>query len=107
MKKYFERAGLDSEKGKFSLRSLRATVTTRLNQHGVDDRVIMARTGHRSQAGLDRCNRPGLNKNIVNVSEILTLNNPRKLLYRAGFIIAAVIIALISTFSFIMLKPGL
>ena len=74
MKRYFPLAGLDSEYKRLSLRSLRATVATRLNQEGVDDNVIMQRTGHRSQAGLDRYKRPGLKKNVVNVSKRLTLS---------------------------------
>ena len=76
MKRYFPLAGLDSEDKRLSLRSLRATVATRLNQEGVDDNVIMQRTGHshRSQAGLDRYKRPGLKKNVVNVSKRLTLS---------------------------------
>ena len=47
MKRYYFHAGLDSEEKRLSLRSLRATVSTRPNQEGVDDNVIMQRTGVR------------------------------------------------------------
>ena len=43
----------------------------------MDDNVIMARTGHKRQAGLDRYKRPGLIKNVAKVSKILTLQTRR------------------------------
>ena len=107
MKRYFPLAGLDSEDKRLSLRSLRATVATRLNQEGVDDNVIMQRTGHRSQAGLDRYKRPGLKKNVVNVSKRLTLSqlsrfNPMYLLYLAavGFsVVGTMLVVLVYHFN--------
>jgi len=76
---------------------LRATVTTKLNEQGVDDNVIMARTGHKSQAGLDRYKRPGLTKNVARVSQILTLDSPRD--YRERMLtIALILIVILVTF---------
>ena len=52
-------------------------MTTKLNEHGMDDTENMTRTGHKSQAGLDRYKRPGLSKNVARVSQILTLDSAR------------------------------
>ena len=57
----------------------------------------MARTGHKSQAGLDRYKRPGLTKNVARVSQILTLDNPRDNRERM-LIIALVLIVILVTF---------
>ena len=57
----------------------------------------MARTGHKSQAGLDRYKRPGLTKNVARVSQILTLDSPRD--YRERMLtIALILIVILVTF---------
>ena len=41
MKKFYELAGITGDGTNLTLRSLRTTVATRLNEAGVDDNVIM------------------------------------------------------------------
>ena len=48
----------------------------------MDDNVIMARTGHKSQAGLDRYKRPGLTKNVARSRVALPFIN--KSFYKDG-----------------------
>lgn len=73
----------------------------------MDDNVIMARTGHKSQAGLDRYKRPGLTKNVAKVSKILTLQTRRDYLYLERvqmFTLALVVILSVLLVAFILTR---
>ena len=74
MKKLYSEAGVE---GKFTLRSLRPSAVTRLNEAGVDDEVIRMRTGHKTREGLNEYKRPLKTKSILNTSEILRGPNKR------------------------------
>lgn len=101
LKKYFQLAGIDSPR--LTLRSLRTTVATRLNERGVSDDVIRIRTGHKTSAGLDRYKRPELKRNVLSVSDILT-HKPTNLYlrYLSGlFLLSAIMIIVASLIYFL------
>lgn len=70
--------------GHFTNHSLRATAATRLFEAGIDEQLIMQRTGHSSNTGVRSYKRVGeklrqITSDVLNKGELTTVVNPKSL----------------------------
>ena len=104
IKRAFNLAQLKPEKGKLTLRSIRSTVISQLDEvgeHIVPKSAVKQRTGHKTDAGMKPYQRPNKSEIQRKVSSILI--NPRLALQRYGTLkitLVVILFILVSIASF-------